>query len=148
MWGVGGFLRNAAVFDFAGGAVLHMNAGIAAFTLLKVIGKSESSLSSDPSESQLPLAVLGTAILWVGWLGLNTGNALTARNVAANAFAMSQIAAAASGLVWVLLDRLLNQKISPLGILLGVTAEACRDQAPGADHVHLLGAFRSLEWAR
>ena len=119
VWGVGGFVRNMGALDFAGGTVVHINAGAAALAAALVLGKRVGSMSPPHS---LPLAILGAGMLWFGWFGFNAGSALGANGLAANAFVMTHIATAAAGLGWSVLDWVYHKKPTTLGMITGAVA--------------------------
>jgi len=118
VWG-GGFLYTMGALDFAGGAVIHINAGMAALAAALVLGKRVGKPSPPHS---LPLAVLGAGMLWFGWFGFNAGSALAANGIAANAFVTTHIATAAAGVTWAIADGLYHKKATSLGIITGVVA--------------------------
>jgi len=118
VWG-GGFLFQWGALDFAGGTVVHINAGMAALAAALVLGKRVGSLSPPHS---LPLAVLGAGMLWFGWFGFNAGSSLAADGIAANAFVTTHIATAAAGLTWAVMDWLFHKKPTTLGMITGAVA--------------------------
>ncbi len=119
VWGMGGFLREMGALDFAGGAVVHINAGMAALAAALVLGKRVDSV---PSPHNLPLAILGAGMLWFGWFGFNAGSALGANGLAANAFITTHVATAMAGTTWAGLDWLIHKKPTTLGIITGAVA--------------------------
>lgn len=121
VWGSGGWLRQLGVLDFAGGIVVHTSAGIAALVTTIFIGKRKN-LEHAPSPHNLPFVVLGTGLLWFGWFGFNAGSALAVNSVAINAFVVTNIAAAAAGLSWALLEWIRNGKPTVFGIVTGSIA--------------------------
>lgn len=121
VWGVGGWLRNLGVLDFAGGIVVHTSAGIAALVTTVVIGKRKN-LEHTPSPHNLPFVVLGTALLWFGWYGFNAGSALAVNGLAVSAFLATHAAAASAGLSWALLEWIRNGKPTVFGIVTGSIA--------------------------
>jgi Amt family ammonium transporter len=122
VWGVGGWLRNMGVLDFAGGTVVHINAGIAALVTALVIGRRKNLDHNAPSPHNLPFVVLGTGLLWFGWFGFNAGSALAANGLAVNAFVVTNTAAAAAGLSWALIEWLKNGKPTIFGTASGAVA--------------------------
>src|SRR4051812_10337730 len=98
VWGPGGFLGNAGVLDYAGGTVVHINAGIAGLVAALVIGKRIGYGRESPAPHNLVLSVIGASLLWVGWFGFNAGSAVAASANAGMAMAVTQIATAAAGL--------------------------------------------------
>jgi Amt family ammonium transporter len=122
MWGAGGFLRNMGALDFAGGVVVHINAGIAALVCALVLGKRKGYPSHMSPPHNLPFAVLGAGLLWFGWFGFNGGSALGANRLAVSAMVVSHIAGATAGLIWVLLEWKFNAKPTMLGMITGAVA--------------------------
>ncbi len=122
VWGVGGFLRADGALDFAGGTVVHINAGVAALTTALVLGKRKGYPDKISPPHNLPFAVLGAGLLWFGWFGFNGGSALSSGSLATSAFVVTHIAAAAAGLTWALLDWIVNSRSTVLGIITGAVA--------------------------
>ncbi|MFA5315079.1 MAG: ammonium transporter [Candidatus Omnitrophota bacterium] len=122
VWGVGGWIRNLGALDFAGGTVVHINAGIAALVTALVIGRRKCLDRNVPSPHNLPFVVLGTALLWFGWFGFNAGSALAANGLAANAFVVTNTAAAAAGLSWALIEWIRVGKPTMFGVASGAVA--------------------------
>ncbi len=122
VWGVGGWLRNFGVLDFAGGIVVHTTAGVAALVTTLAIGNRKNLDRNIPAPHNLPLVALGTALLWFGWFGFNGGSALAANGLAINAFVVSNAAAASAGLSWALMEWIRNGKPTTFGILTGTIA--------------------------
>jgi Amt family ammonium transporter len=104
VWGKGGWLGSLGVFDFAGGIVVHANAGMAALAAALIIGKRRNFGPEILRPHNIPLAAIGASLLWMGWFGFNAGSALTAGGLAANTLLVTQTASAASSLVWILLS--------------------------------------------
>ena len=100
VWGVGGFLKNMGVLDFAGGTVVHINAGIAALVCAIVLGKRVGYPDRAMPPHNLPFVLLGAGLLWFGWFGFNAGSALAANGLAASAFVATNTAGAAAVLTW------------------------------------------------
>ncbi len=122
VWGVGGFLRDMGALDFAGGIVVHINAGVAALVCALVLGKRKGYPTHMSPPHNLPFAVLGAGLLWFGWFGFNGGSALGANRLAVNAMVVSHIAGAAAGLTWALLEWKFNSKPTMLGMITGAVA--------------------------
>ena len=123
VWG-GGFLGKMGALDFAGGTVVHINAGIAALVLAVGLGKRKSfdfAKRSIPPHN-LPMTVIGTALLWFGWFGFNAGSALAANGLAVNAFVATNTAAAAAGLMWAATEWLIHGRSTMLGTVSGAVA--------------------------
>lgn len=118
VWG-GGWLFNLGALDFAGGAVVHLNSGIAALALITVLGPRKDRRLLP---HHLGYAVIGAALLWFGWFGFNAGSALGANGLAANAFITTNIAAAMAMIAWILLDIWKTGKPTILGAITGAVA--------------------------
>jgi len=118
IWGVGGFLKNMGTLDFAGGAVVHITAGISALAVALVVGKRRGYGKTPMEPSNIPLTVLGAFLLWFGWFGFNGGSALAANGVAASAVLATNTAGAAAGLVWLLISWM-HKRPSALGFATG-----------------------------
>lgn len=118
VWG-GGLLFNLGALDFAGGTVVHINSGIAALALILLLGKRKDTKLLPHN---LGYSVIGAALLWFGWFGFNAGSALTAGGLAGSAFIVTNIAAAAGMISWVIIDYLKNGKPTMLGAISGAIA--------------------------
>lgn len=140
VWGVGGFLRKDGALDFAGGTVVHINAGIAALVTALVLGKRHGYPSHISPPHNLPFAVLGAGLLWFGWFGFNGGSALAAGGLATNAFVVTHIAAATAGLTWALLDWIFNKHSTMLGMITGAVGGLVAI-TPAAGFVNIWGAI-------
>mgnify|MGYP002632005487 CR=1 FL=1 len=121
VWG-GGFLGSYGVVDFAGGLVVHLNAGIAGLVAAIVVGKRRGYGSENLSPYDLTLAVIGTGLLWVGWMGFNGGSALGANGRAVMAITSTHLAASAGAFTWMALEWWTRGKPSVLGIISGAIA--------------------------
>ena len=121
VWG-GGFLGAAGVLDFAGGLVVHLNAGIAALVCCLVIGKRVGYGQEYMAPHNLVLTLIGTSLLWVGWFGFNAGSALASGELAGSAMLNTHVAAATAALVWMAIEWAARGKPSVLGILTGAVA--------------------------
>jgi Amt family ammonium transporter len=122
VWG-GGFLGGLGVLDYAGGTVVHINAGLAGLIACIVIGKRNGHGHDESmAPHNLILCLVGASLLWVGWYGFNAGSAVSAGDRAGMAMAVTQIATAASGLSWMFVEWALKGKPSVLGILSGAVA--------------------------
>ena len=119
VWGSGGWLGKLGTLDFAGGVVVHVSAGISALALALVLGPRKGFKERIPMEpNNIPMVVLGAALLWFGWFGFNAGSAVTAGGLASNAFAATNIAGASGALIWMLLSWI-NRRPSVLGAATG-----------------------------
>jgi ammonium transporter, Amt family len=118
VWG-GGFLGSEGVLDFAGGTVVHINAGIAGLVCAIVLGKRLGYGTENMAPHNLVLSLIGASLLWVGWFGFNAGSAVAANGTAGMAMAVTQIATAAAALSWMFTEWLLRKKPSVLGIISG-----------------------------
>jgi Amt family ammonium transporter len=121
VWG-GGFLGGAGVLDFAGGTVVHINAGIAGLVTAIYLGKRTGYGSENMAPHNLVYSLTGAALLWVGWFGFNAGSAVAANGRAGMAMAVTQIAAAAAALAWMFAEWVVHKKPSVLGIISGAIA--------------------------
>jgi Amt family ammonium transporter len=118
----GGFLADMGALDFAGGAVVHINAGAAALAVVLVVGARRGYPSEPMPPHNLPLTILGTGILWFGWAGFNAGSALAANGVAGQAIMNTFLAASAAMLGWLLIERLRSGHATTLGAASGAVA--------------------------
>ncbi|MAI11001.1 MAG: ammonia channel protein [Rhodospirillaceae bacterium TMED167] len=118
VWG-GGFLGDAGVLDFAGGTVVHINSGVAALVAAIMLGKRKGFGVENLAPHNVGLTMIGGAFLWVGWFGFNAGSAVGANGSAGMAMAVTQIAAAAAGLTWMIVEWLHHKKPTLLGIVSG-----------------------------
>jgi Amt family ammonium transporter len=122
VWGPGGFLGDAGVLDFAGGTVVHINAGVAGLICALVLGKRKGYGTEMFAPHNLVLSVIGASLLWVGWFGFNAGSATSAGGSAGMAMAVTQIATAAAALTWMFVEWMTRGKPSVLGIISGAVA--------------------------
>ncbi len=122
VWGPGGFLGDAGVLDFAGGTVVHINAGVAGLMCALVMGKRKGYGTEMFAPHNLVLSVIGASLLWVGWFGFNAGSAVTAGGSAGMAMAVTQIATATAALTWMFVEWIARGKPSVLGIISGAVA--------------------------
>jgi Amt family ammonium transporter len=121
VWG-GGFLQDAGVLDFAGGTVVHINAGVAGLVGALVLGKRLGYRQENMAPHNLVLSVIGASLLWVGWFGFNAGSAVAANDSAGMAMAVTQIATASAALAWMFGEWATLGKPSILGIISGAIA--------------------------
>ena len=117
-----GWLFGRGALDFAGGTVVHINAGIAALALVIVLGKRRGWPGEAMAPHSLPFTLLGTGILWFGWFGFNAGSALGANNVAAQALVNTHMAAAAALIGWLVVERMKGGHATTLGAASGAVA--------------------------
>lgn len=121
VWG-GGFLGSLGVLDFAGGTVVHINAGVAGLVCALVLGKRIGLGSEQMVPYNLVFALIGASLLWVGWFGFNAGSAVASNGRAGMAMAVTQIATAAAALAWMFAEWITKGKPSVLGIISGAVA--------------------------
>jgi Amt family ammonium transporter len=125
VWG-GGWLSKMGALDFAGGTVVHVNAGVAALVAALVVGKRRDYPSSGILPHNVPFTLLGAGLLWFGWFGFNAGSALAANGIAALAFTATMLAPAGTLVVWTLLDAWRSRKPTAVGcataIVVGLVA--------------------------
>ncbi len=135
-----GWLFKLGALDFAGGTVVHINAGIAALAVVLVVGKRRGFGKEAFVPHNLTMTVLGTGILWFGWFGFNAGSALGANGLAASAFLATNLAAAAGALGWALMESRKDRKATTLGVASGAVAGLVAI-TPAAGFVEPLGAI-------
>ncbi len=121
VWG-GGFLGDWGVLDYAGGTVVHINAGVAGLVCALVLGKRKGFGTENMAPHNLVYSVIGASLLWVGWFGFNAGSAVSASTNAGMAMAVTQIATAAAALAWMFAEWMARGKPSVLGIISGAVA--------------------------
>ena len=122
VWAPGGWIRELGALDFAGGTVVHINAGMAALVAVLVIGKRKGFGKEAFLPHNLTLTMLGTGILWFGWFGFNAGSALGANGLAASAFLVTNIGAAAGACGWAAVEARKDRKATTLGAASGAVA--------------------------
>jgi len=122
VWGTGGWLAKLGALDFAGGTVVHVNAGLSALALAILLGPRRGFLDGEPMEPHnVPMVALGAGLLWFGWFGFNAGSALTSGGLAASAFVATNTSAAAAAFTWMVLGGL-HRRPSVLGAATGAVA--------------------------
>ena len=139
VWG-GGFLGSDGVLDFAGGTVVHINAGVAGLVAALIIGKRDGYGQTNMAPHNLVLSVIGAALLWVGWFGFNAGSAAGANSLAAVAMLNTQVATAGAALAWMFAEWAIAGKPSVLGIISGAVAGLVA-VTPAAGFVNPTGAL-------
>lgn len=142
VWG-GGWIGEMGAIDFAGGTVVHINAGISALVMAVLLGKRKGwnvKGATPITPHNVPFVVIGTALLWLGWLGFNGGSGLAADGLSASALLVTNIAAAAAALTWTALDWVINKKPTVVGFCTGVIAGLVAI-TPAAGSSGVLGAF-------
>jgi Amt family ammonium transporter len=139
VWG-GGFLGGLGVLDFAGGTVVHINAGVAGLVCALVLGKRKGFGEANMAPHNLVYSVIGASLLWVGWFGFNAGSAVTSGALAGAAMMNTQIATAAAGLAWMFAEWIMVRKPSVLGIISGAVAGLVA-VTPASGFVNPSGAF-------
>lgn len=122
VWGVGGWLREYGALDFAGGTVVHITSGVTALVAARVLGKRVGFGSESMEPHNLTYTVLGAGLLWFGWFGFNAGSALGANGLAANAFVVTNVAAAMGALTWMTVSWVRHGHPSVLGAAAGAVA--------------------------
>ena len=123
VWAPGGWLRELGALDFAGGTVVHISSGVSALVAAVLIGRRWSNGAGDRLEPHdVPMTVLGAGLLWFGWFGFNAGSALAANGLAANALLVTNTAAGAATLTWVLASYAHGRKVSVVGAAAGAVA--------------------------
>ncbi len=140
VWG-GGFLQQMGAIDFAGGTVVHINAGISALIMAIMLGKRDDYRIGHPiTPHNITFVFLGTCFLWLGWFGFNAGSGLAADGLAANAFLVTHIATATAAITWMIIDWICNKKPTTVGACTGAVAGLVAI-TPAAGTTDLLGAF-------
>ena len=141
VWG-GGWMQEMGAIDFAGGTVVHINAGVSALVMAIMLGRRKGyrTVGHPIPPHNIPFVVLGTALLWLGWFGFNAGSGLAADGLAANALLVTHLATAAAALVWMALEWFINKKPTVVGICTGSVAGLVAI-TPAAGTVDVLGAF-------
>tara|TARA_B100001123_G_scaffold300593_1_gene335370 strand:- start:763 stop:2106 length:1344 start_codon:yes stop_codon:yes gene_type:complete len=122
VWGEGGWLSNKGILDFAGGTVVHINAGIAGLIAAIVLGQRRGYPNTAMPPHNLGYTLMGVSMLWVGWFGFNAGSELAADGVAGMAMAVTQVATASAALSWMFIEWIKHGKPSVLGIASGAVA--------------------------
>jgi Amt family ammonium transporter len=121
VWSTDGWLFKLGALDFAGGTVVHLSSGVSALIVALIIGKRVAN--GEPfTPHDVPMTVLGAGLLWFGWFGFNAGSAVSAGGLAANAFIVTNTAAAAATISWVLVSYLRSRKVSVIGAACGAVA--------------------------
>ena len=140
VWG-GGFLQQMGAIDFAGGTVVHINAGVSAFVMCLLIGQRDDWRKGHAIlPHNVTLVFMGMAFLWLGWFGFNAGSGLAADALAANALMVTHVAAAAAAVTWMAIDWMCNRKPTTVGACTGAVAGLVAI-TPAAGSTDILGAF-------
>lgn len=140
VWG-GGFLQEMGAIDFAGGTVVHINAGISAFIMCLMIGKRDDWRKGHPiMPHNITFVFMGMSFLWLGWFGFNAGSGLAADGLAANAFLVTHVAAATAAVTWMIIDWTCNKKPTTVGACTGAVGGLVAI-TPAAGSTDILGAF-------
>ncbi|MDC7674673.1 ammonium transporter [Asticcacaulis sp. LKC15W] len=139
VWG-GGYLGSMGVLDFAGGAVVHVNSGVAGLVAALFLGRRKGYGTEEMPPNNLVFVMIGASLLFVGWIGFNAGSAWTPDGIAAAALLNTLVAAFASGLTWKIVEWIVRRKPSLLGILSGIVAGLVAI-TPAAGFVNPMGAL-------
>lgn len=140
VWG-GGFLQQMGAIDFAGGTVVHINAGVSAFIMCLMIGKRDDWRKGHPiMPHNITFVFMGMSFLWLGWFGFNAGSGLAADGLAANAFLVTHVAAATAAVTWMIIDWTCNKKPTTVGACTGAVGGLVAI-TPAAGSTDILGAF-------
>ena len=137
VWAGNGWIFEMGALDFAGGTVVHINAGVAALVAAIMVGKRRNA-ASEPHN--VPFVVLGAAILWFGWFGFNAGSGLAADGLAVNAFLVTNIAAATAALTWGIISHIQSGRMSAIGVATGAVAGLVAI-TPASGYVGVMGAI-------
>lgn len=122
VWGTGGWIRTLGALDFAGGTVVHITAGISALAAAIIIGKRLGYGNENMEPHNVPMTIIGGVLLWFGWFGFNAGSALAANGLAANAFIVTNTAAASAALTWTIVSWTHGGRPNAVGIVTGGVA--------------------------
>jgi Amt family ammonium transporter len=139
VWGSGGWLAKIGILDFAGGSVVHLNAGVSALALVLLLGKRRGFPQDAMEPNNIPLVVLGAGLLWFGWFGFNAGSALTSGGLATSAFVATNTAAAAAAFTWMVISWI-TRRPTILGTVTGAVA-GLATITPAAGYVSPLTAI-------
>ncbi|MDR2057248.1 MAG: ammonium transporter [Dysgonamonadaceae bacterium] len=141
VWG-GGWMGTLGAIDFAGGTVVHINAGISALVMSVLLGRRKDYVPGKQpiTPHNIPFVVIGTALLWLGWFGFNAGSGLAADGLAANAFLVTHLATAVASATWMILDWVINKKATVVGFCTGAVAGLVAI-TPAAGTVDALGSL-------
>jgi ammonium transporter, Amt family len=139
VWGNGGWLAKMGVLDFAGGAVVHINAGVSALALALLLGKRRGFPADAMEPNNIPLVVLGAGLLWFGWFGFNAGSALAANGLASNAFVTTNTSAAAAAVTWMVISWIYRRP-TVVGVVTGAVA-GLATVTPAAGYVTPMAAM-------
>jgi len=139
VWGSGGWLAKLGLLDFAGGTVIHINAGVSALALVILLGRRRGFPQDSMEPNNIPMVVLGAALLWFGWFGFNAGSALTADGLASSAFVVTNTAAAAAAFTWMMISWV-HKRPTILGTVTGAIA-GLATVTPAAGYITPLAAI-------
>jgi Amt family ammonium transporter len=139
VWGSGGWLAKLGVLDFAGGSVVHINAGVSALALVLLLGRRRGFPQDAMAPNNIPLVVLGAGLLWFGWFGFNAGSALTSGGLAVSAFVSTNTAAAAAAFTWMVISWIYRRP-TILGTVTGAVA-GLATVTPAAGYITPLAAM-------
>jgi ammonium transporter, Amt family len=140
VWASGGWMAKLGVLDFAGGIVVHVSSGVSALVVALVVGKRVGYPRERSMPHNLTMVLLGAGILWFGWFGFNGGSSLNASGIAVLALTNSQLAAAAGGIAWLIIDVVRYRKASALGFASGLVA-GLATVTPASGFVGPMGAI-------
>ena len=148
VWG-GGFLMEMGAIDFAGGTVVHINAGVSALVMALLVGRRNDYRPGKPiTPHNIPFVFIGTALLWLGWFGFNACSGLAADGLAANAFLVTHIATCVAAVSWMTVDWIVNRKPTTVGActgavagLVAITPAAGTADIPGAICIGLVASL-------
>jgi Amt family ammonium transporter len=140
VWSSDGWLLNLGVLDFAGGIVVHVNAGVAAIVTAIMLGKRRDYKGHAIPAHNITYVVMGAGLLWVGWFGFNAGSGLAADGLAANAMMVTHIGGAVAAITWVLMDWIIDKRPTVIGISTGAIAGLAA-VTPAAGFVGVSGAI-------
>lgn len=140
VWGVGGWIRELGALDFAGGNVVHISSGVAGLVACIILGKRKGYGSSSMLPHNIPYVMIGSGLLWFGWLGFNGGSSLAANGIGTVAFVNTVISPATAMLSWCVLEYIMRKKVTLVGAATGALAGLVAI-TPGAGFVTALSAL-------
>ncbi|MFT4070858.1 MAG: ammonium transporter [Dysgonamonadaceae bacterium] len=142
VWCDTGWLFKLGALDFAGGTVVHINAGVSAFVMCLLIGRRKGYRTTGHpiTPHNIPFVVIGTSLLWLGWIGFNAGSGLAANGLAASAFLATHFATAVAAVAWMMLEWIINKKPTVVGFCTGAVAGLVAI-TPAAGSADVLGSF-------
>jgi Amt family ammonium transporter len=140
VWGIDGWLRKLGALDFAGGTVVHINAGVSALIIALLLGARRGFPNKPMTPHNVPFSILGASLLWFGWFGFNAGSAIASGSLATTAFVATNTATAAGVLAWCIIESLFKGKATAVGAITGAVAGLVAI-TPACGFVNIFGAI-------